>query len=575
MIGTFIAVAALTLKNRVWQRLRRLRQPRYLAGALAGAAYFWFVFFRRAHHGIAAVRVARGVPFNEMAVTAVSVVVLMMMIGAWALPGDTGGLDFTEAEIAFLFTAPLRRRDLLLYKIIRAQPQALVSALFLTVVGWTRGKFVGTWIAVGVLSVYFMLVALGRARLKLMHVNFLARLVIVLAIFAGISVWATTRANQLGHGIADFSGAMRTMPAVLAALRTPVISAVLFIPRLFAGAVIPLNLTMLATSCAGLMVLGVVLFFLASAVNVSFQEASISYSQRRAKRRERIRDDRLGVRIQFRRAPPLFRLGETGTPEVAFIWKNVIALLRTNVGWAILLLAMVFYILGQAFWTRGEPEAVAACGAMLLAMAALFPFLGTQVFANDLRLDLQRAEVLKSYPISGERLVAAEVAAPLAVIAFFEMLFIGLGSALLRFSNSSHWMVRFLTTPQFMVVALLLTLPICTLQLLLRNATPVFFPAWVLRSKDEARGFVAMGQRLIVLVGNVLCLAAALVPPALVFLPSAWIAWRFFANSPIGLAVAAMPAVAVIAGEAWLGTRALGAQFERLDLTSEFDIATT
>jgi len=35
-----------------------------------------------------------------------------------------GGLDFTETEIAFLFPAPLRRRDILLYKILRAQPQA-------------------------------------------------------------------------------------------------------------------------------------------------------------------------------------------------------------------------------------------------------------------------------------------------------------------------------------------------------------------------------------------------------------------------------------------------------------------
>ena len=51
--------------------------------------------------------------------------VLALMILAWALPSDSGGLQFSEAEIAFLFPAPLRRRDLLLYKIIRAQPQAL------------------------------------------------------------------------------------------------------------------------------------------------------------------------------------------------------------------------------------------------------------------------------------------------------------------------------------------------------------------------------------------------------------------------------------------------------------------
>ena len=60
------------------------------------------------------------------------------MITAWALPADSGGLEFSETEIAFLFPAPLRRRDILLYKILRAQPQALFSALIMTMLGWWR-----------------------------------------------------------------------------------------------------------------------------------------------------------------------------------------------------------------------------------------------------------------------------------------------------------------------------------------------------------------------------------------------------------------------------------------------------
>ena len=56
-------------------------------------------------------------------------------------------------------------------------------------------------------------------------------------------------------------------------------------------------------------------------------------------------------------------------------------------------------------------------------MSCLFPLFGPNVFANDLRLDMPRLEVLKSYPISGERLIAAEIAAPLLVISILEMLF--------------------------------------------------------------------------------------------------------------------------------------------------------
>ena len=118
-----------------------------------------------------------------------SVILLLLMITAWALPADSGGLDFTETEIAFLFPAPLRRRDVLLYKIVRAQPQALFSALIMTVLGWWRnGLFLGVWAAISVLGVYFTLVSLGRARLRLMHIGFLARLAGVAVIMAGL-VW--------------------------------------------------------------------------------------------------------------------------------------------------------------------------------------------------------------------------------------------------------------------------------------------------------------------------------------------------------------------------------------------------
>ena len=113
MIGTFLTVAFLTLKNKIVQRLRRLREPRYLIGAIAGAAYFWFMIFRRSMAGS---QTSNGklIMMKTMAISPVvadvaSVVLLLLMITAWALPADSGGLDFTETEIAFLFPAPPRR----------------------------------------------------------------------------------------------------------------------------------------------------------------------------------------------------------------------------------------------------------------------------------------------------------------------------------------------------------------------------------------------------------------------------------------------------------------------------------
>jgi hypothetical protein len=205
-------------------------------------------------------------------------------------------------------------------------------------------------------------------------------------------------------------------------------------------------------------------------------------------------------------------------------------------------------------------------------MACLFPLWGPNVFANDLRLDMPRLEVLKSYPITGERLIAAEIAALLLVISILEMLFATSASLMIGMGETSS-ITRFVATPQFIVLVLLLTIPVCAVQLVIRNAVPVLFPAWAIRSKDEPRGFVAMGQRLVTLAGNLFVLAVALVPAAIVFLPSFWIAHRFFSGNPAFVAVATMPAVAVLLAEVWMGIKALGVQFEQLDITNESDVS--
>lgn len=47
MINAFLYLQFTTVRNSVVQRFRRLQQPKYLFGALAGGAYFYFFFFRK------------------------------------------------------------------------------------------------------------------------------------------------------------------------------------------------------------------------------------------------------------------------------------------------------------------------------------------------------------------------------------------------------------------------------------------------------------------------------------------------------------------------------------------------
>ena len=576
MIGTFLTVAFLTLKNRIVQRVKRLREPRYLIGGIAGAAYFWFLIFRRAagaHNG--KVLLLKSMSVTPVVADFASIVVLVIMIMAWALPADSGGLEFTDAEIGFLFPAPLRRRDILLYKILRAQPQALFSALIMTVLGWWRGGlFVGVWVTISGLSIYFLLVSLGRARLRLMGVGFLARLAGVAAILAGLVWLARFEMRDFSFtGIKTGKEFFKLIgdPAK-SAFHKPLVQAILFIPHLFASAAIPSSLLSLAVSSLGVIALSVAFFYIAVAINVSFEEASIGASQKRAARKDRQRSQRAGSFVMFRRAPAPFRLQETGPIEVAVIWKNLIALMRNSIAWVVVFAAILAFMLGIALWAH-QPVTFNAIGTTLLFMSCIFPLMAPTVFANDLRLDMPRLEVLKSYPIAGDRLIAAEIAAPLAVISILEMLFATSASVMIGMSGATSKVAQFVATPQFIVAVLLLTLPVCAVQLLIRNAVPVLFPAWAMRSKDEPRGFVAMGQRLVTLAGNLIVLVAALMPAAIVFLPSLWIAFKFFSGNPAFVAVAAMPAVAVIVAEVWFGVRALGAQFESIDISNESDMS--
>jgi ABC-2 type transport system permease protein len=567
VIATFLEFTWRSTRNRTMQRLRRLRDPRYLVGALAGIAYFWLVVFRNTHRPKAQQLMASG----DLVVDIISLVVLGIMIGAWALPADSGGLQFSESEIAFLFPAPLRRRDLLLYKILRAQPRALGSAVAFFIFGWRRSFLVGTWAALSVLGIYFTFVALARARLKLMHIGFVARLLIVSVVFTVLASYGTSqfRAQHLRMQRYDRN---TTLQQISGLFRSPAAKTVLFVPRLMATAASAPSPAQLATSIAGVIAIGAIFFLFAARMNISFEEASIVASARRAAHVERMRARQGGqLQVAYRRFGPLFRLSETGPPEVAIVWKNTIALVRTAFGIIVLLLLLAVLMLGIAFYNH-EETVYGVLGVLFLFMACFLPLMGPQLFANDLRLDLQRSEILKSYPLIGERLVTAELAAPLCVIAALEILFASCGSLLIHLGGPTKQLEKFAGTPEFIITVLVLTLPVCAMLLVIRNAVPLYFPAWSLRAPDDVRGFVNVGQRFVILFANLFALVIALIPAAVVAVPAAWIGYKFFSGSEIFVPVATVPAAMVICFEVWFGVKMLGRRFDEMDVSNEMDL---
>ena len=147
---------------------------------------------------------------------------------------------------------------------------------------------------------------------------------------------------------------------------------------------------------------------------------------------------------------------------------------------------------------RGHGDVAQSLGIGGLITTAVFVFAGPQAVRSDLRLDLLRLDLVKTFPLTAESLLAAELAAPLLVVSSFEIVML-LVSFLILNLGGAH--ASFLTSPEFMVCALVFVVPISAIQLLIQNGAMILFPAWNMGA-DSARGLTALGQRMLLMIGN-------------------------------------------------------------------------
>lgn len=545
MTGALAYIAFVSIKNRVLMAVRKLRNTRYLISALFGLAYFAMVFGRNIGRNPKKFSLALG--YDSIGMDIAAGIMFLILLIVWAWPVDDAGVELSESEIQLLFSAPVSRGGILFYKFLRAQLPILISAVMTTVMMGQWRNALGMWFVFASLSLYMTMVQQLRARLRRMRIGFVVRLAAVVAIIGGLSS-VTIHAGTF---------------------KTPLLKALTFIPRFFTMAALPnVPLMWRLLSFAVVSAIGALCFLVSASVDVEFEEGSMAISRRKANTVTRQRSQQSGQWIAFKRLPPPFRLAATGAPEVAIIWKNLIASLRIGMmPIAILFLTLAFLVSFSLFLPAPTAESFGVC---MLIMSAVIPLLGANLFSQDLRLDMTRIEYLKTFPLSGERLVAAEMAAPMIVMSIVELIFLGVTALYINFRVAGGGIARF-ATPQNIVCVFIFAVPICAILTVMRNAAVLLFPAWTIRSKEEPRGLVVTGQHLVVVVGNAIVLAVSLIPAAIVFLPAVLIASRFFSGSPGFLAVASLPPLAIIAGEVWLGVRMLGKYFDSFDASNELD----
>jgi hypothetical protein len=566
MFSASLYIVACTAKNRLRVRLRRLREPRYLIGGLAGAAYLYFAVFlrltgargRRSRQPISAGSLLSA---YSGAAGFAGAGLLLAAVLAWILPSDSGLLAFSEAEIDLLLPAPVTRRQLLIHRLLRSQLPllfgALISAVFVPLAFGARLRFgVGMFILFVTARVYFTGVTLARARLGAPAAADrraawapLALLLGALAI-VGISI-ARVQQSMPARGLVDvfvnIGRAIGSGPAAAAlwpftAVARPLLAASYaeFLLRL-AGALGVLALT-----------LAWVLYS-----DELFQHSPDAVPKPGA------RGERSASAPRARNVG--WTLGLLGRTETVFLWKNAMQTLRGANMMTVLPFvapAIVLAVTGatarmSATGARGPAASLAIASLVVAAFSAL---LGPQAIRTDLRGDLRHLDVLKTWPVKSAAVIRGEMLWPavlLTLCAWFALLCATVFSA--AAVPTMTWSARL----SWSAAAFVCVPALVAAQLTVHNAAAVLFPAWV--STGRPRGLDAMGQRLVLLIGVILALVVLLGPGAI----AGGIMWFAFypAIGTVSLLPAALLCVVVVAIEIGLLTEMLGAAYDRVDLS--------
>lgn len=566
-----------SIKNRLLVRVRRMKEPRYLVGGIVGGAYFYFYFFRALHRNHQPMGGFAGGAHRALIESIAALVFLVCFLLMWILPHSRAALNFTEAEVAFLFPAPISRRNLINFKLLRLQTGVLISSFFMALVGRFGGEhFYSSWIGWWIILAAFNLHLLGSSFALTMMMD------------RGVSNWR--RRILFVGGVAAAAGGLAwwvrvTFPAPPAVEAGPNAIPVLthYLTRALESGPLPYLLLpfrwllgpffaangrdFLAALPAAAGVLALHYLWVVGS-NVAFEEASVEKSRRTAERVAAIRSGNWqGARKSQKASRSPFQLGATGFPAMALVWKNLIAAgsMMTVRFWVILLWLVV--CAGMVFKGNLHSGVNLAVTMLILTLLGFSLFLGPNILRNDFRQDLPVTDMLKSLPLRGWQVALGEVLAPVSILTAVQWLLLTLALVFCPGQWETRPLPLGLRLAFFFGAALLLP-AINFANLLIRNLAVLTFPAWFQLGRDGPRGFENTGQQLILVFGQVVVLALALIPPALAF-GGLWLGASLMLQPAVGVMAGSAGALGALAVEAFLGVRLLGLIFDRFDLSSE------
>ena len=515
MIAAALYLVRRSLVNATRHRVARLRQPKYLIGFVVGCLYvYWLVF-----------RPQSGRAFGSAVTPAGDVwgvgVLAALVVFNWIFGRAETPFTFTLAETQYLFTAPLTRRQVIDFKLIRSQlallVSAAVSALFLSrgLLGGLRlFHIVGLWLVYATLQLHYGGVALLRATLTQHGASGLRRQLVTVASLGTLVAlgWWSLRPQLPGLVAAFARDPAEGYAAIAGAMHSGLLGVLLWPLEALLGPLRAPDAAAFAARLPTALLVGVANYVWVVRSALAFEEAAVEHAVKVARRVEALRQGRaLGRPLRAPQAHGLrLPLAATGAPSAAILWKNVVAAMRDASPRTLILVGAL--IIGGSLVAGGGPtggrEVLAT---ILLAVGGIALLFGPLVARFDLRQDLEMLDVLKSYPVRGRDIVRGEVAAPVVLLA--GIVWICLAGGLLALAGRREADV--LTTgDRFAILLALLstTGAILAVLVLVQNAAVLLFPAWVTIGRNRAMGLEAAGQRILMTAGSLAVLSVALLP---------------------------------------------------------------
>lgn len=583
MFGALAYLTITTLWNALRERLRRLRQPKYLLAAIVGVAYFYYFVFGQAFRNKARGGFFSGVPIEAFggALELIGALALLAFVTAgWIFGRDRAAVNFTEAETMFLFPAPLSRRALLNYKLLRSQIPIVLGALLLAFLfrrstplgAGTVMHAIGWWLILSTLNLHFIASSFMRERLLefgLTRARRIALFGLGLAALAGVW-WLAGRQGDAASAVVVET--LEDYAAWLHRLLSAPPLGWLLVP--FGWIVRPF---LARDGVAFALALGPAVLILAAHYYwvmrsaVAFEEASIEHAATAARRVAAMRKGGLtATRMPTKKRTAAFALSAAGWQPPAFLWKSLIALgpfyrLRT---W----LVAVAVAIALTSWLRASPDYrifLKVVTFLSLLASVWLLLLGPMFLRRHTGVILEQLEMTKSYPLPGWKIVLGELLTPAVLVTFAQWfllltMFLSLGGA----PTPPKLSALFAGGVGVAAGTLLLVPPLVVMLMCIPLGSMLFFPSWSRPGSHSPGGVEAIGQGLILFFGYLIVLVVALLPAAgagaIVYLIAHWLGGTVAAVTATLVTASAILSFEVAAVVWWLGEK-----LERFDLSLE------